>query len=131
MRWRSPLAAASDLEWTCRFSPDARASGCSLRCPRPRHGGRTGEHRGRRTRLIGVAGVSTNLVKTMELQMKLPARMKAAEIDIHLAKIATGTFNRALFVCEDFAGQSDHPSNALVGRHRDLGGYPGYPHPRT
>ena len=40
-------------------------------------------------RLIGLAGVSTNLVKTMELQKKLPARMKAAEIDLQLAKIAT------------------------------------------
>jgi type II restriction enzyme len=40
-------------------------------------------------RLIGLAGVSTNLVKTMELQKKLPARMKAAEVDLQLAKIAT------------------------------------------
>jgi hypothetical protein len=40
-------------------------------------------------RLIGLAGVSTNLVKTMELQKKVPARMKAAEVDLQLAKIAT------------------------------------------
>lgn len=40
-------------------------------------------------RLIGLSGVSTNLVKTMELEKKLPARMKAAEVDLQLAKIAT------------------------------------------
>jgi type II restriction enzyme len=40
-------------------------------------------------RLIGLAGVSTNLVKCMELEKKLPARMKAAEVDPQLAKIAT------------------------------------------
>ncbi len=39
-------------------------------------------------RLIGLAGVPTNLVKTME-RGKLPARMKAAEVDLQLAKIAT------------------------------------------
>jgi XamI restriction endonuclease len=39
-------------------------------------------------RLIGLAGVSTNLVKCMELEKKLPARMNAAEIDLELAKIA-------------------------------------------
>ena len=39
-------------------------------------------------RLIGLAGVSTNLVKCMELEKKLPVRMKAAEVDLHLAKIA-------------------------------------------
>src|ERR1700691_4628025 len=39
-------------------------------------------------RLIGLAGVSTNLVKSMELQKKLPARMDAAEGDLQLGKIA-------------------------------------------
>jgi type II restriction enzyme len=39
-------------------------------------------------RLIGLAGVSTNVVKTMELEKKLPVRMKAAELDLQLAKIA-------------------------------------------
>jgi type II restriction enzyme len=39
-------------------------------------------------RLIGLAGVSTNVVKTMELEKKLPIRMKAAELDSQLAKIA-------------------------------------------
>jgi hypothetical protein len=39
-------------------------------------------------RLIGLAGVSTNLVKRMELEKTLPPRMKEAEIDVQLAKIA-------------------------------------------
>jgi hypothetical protein len=39
-------------------------------------------------RLIGLAGVSTNVVKTMELDKRLPVRMKAAELDLQLAKIA-------------------------------------------
>ena len=39
-------------------------------------------------RLIGLACVPTNLVKCMELEKKLPARMKAAEVDLQLAKIA-------------------------------------------
>jgi type II restriction enzyme len=39
-------------------------------------------------RLVGLAGVSTNLVKTMEILKKIPARMKAAEVDLQLAKIA-------------------------------------------
>ena len=41
-----------------------------------------------RDRLIGLAGVSTNLVKCMDLEKKFPVRMKAAEVDLHLAKIA-------------------------------------------
>ena len=40
-------------------------------------------------RLIGLAGVSSNLVKSMELAKKLPPRMKTAEVDLQLAKIAT------------------------------------------
>src|SRR5207245_5086434 len=40
-------------------------------------------------RLIGLAGISTNLVKTMELEKKLPARMKGAEVDLQLGKIAS------------------------------------------
>lgn len=39
-------------------------------------------------RLIGLAGVSTNLVKTMEEKTRLPARMPSAKIDAELAKIA-------------------------------------------
>jgi len=38
-------------------------------------------------RLIGLAGVSTNLVKCMELEKKLPARMRTTEVDLQLAKI--------------------------------------------
>ena len=40
-------------------------------------------------RLIGLAGVPTNLVKSMELEKKLPPRMTSADIDQELAKIAT------------------------------------------
>ena len=40
-------------------------------------------------RLIGLAGVSKNLVKSIEIDKKLPPRMPAAEIDLQLAKIAT------------------------------------------
>jgi type II restriction enzyme len=38
-------------------------------------------------RLIGLAGVSTNLVKCMELDKKLPPRMPPDEIDRHFAKM--------------------------------------------
>lgn len=40
-------------------------------------------------RLIGLASVSTHLVKCMELEKKFPARMAAASIDTELKKIAT------------------------------------------
>lgn len=46
-------------------------------------------------RLIGLAKVSTNLVKCMELQKKLPARMSAAAADAELARIATIIENMA------------------------------------
>jgi type II restriction enzyme len=39
-------------------------------------------------RLIGLAGVSTTLVKCMELEKRLPARMSGAAVDAELAKIA-------------------------------------------
>jgi hypothetical protein len=39
-------------------------------------------------RLIGLAGVSTTLVKCMELEKKLPARMPSAAVDADLLKIA-------------------------------------------
>ncbi|MDD5203859.1 MAG: XamI family restriction endonuclease [Desulfobacterales bacterium] len=39
-------------------------------------------------RLIGLAGVSTNFVKCMELKKKLPSRMLAASADAELARIA-------------------------------------------
>lgn len=38
-------------------------------------------------RLIGLAGVSTTLVKCMELEQRLPARMPSSEIDADLKKI--------------------------------------------
>ncbi|MCC6346033.1 MAG: XamI family restriction endonuclease [Nitrospirales bacterium] len=40
-------------------------------------------------RLIGLSGISSNLVKCMEIEKKLPVRMAAATIDTELAKIAT------------------------------------------
>lgn len=40
-------------------------------------------------RLIGLAGVSTTLVKSMELDKKLPARMSVAEADAQLVKIGS------------------------------------------
>lgn len=40
-------------------------------------------------RLIGLAGVSTNVVKSMESEGKLPPRMSAIELDVHLVKIGT------------------------------------------
>jgi len=40
-----------------------------------------------RDRLIGLAGVTPNLVKTMEIQKKLPVRMKAPELIDNLQKI--------------------------------------------
>jgi hypothetical protein len=39
-------------------------------------------------RLIGLAGVPTNLVKSMELARKLPPRMRPEDVDRELAKIA-------------------------------------------
>lgn len=39
-------------------------------------------------RLIGLSGVSTNLVKRMELEKKFPPRMSAADADAELARIA-------------------------------------------
>ncbi len=39
-------------------------------------------------RLIGLAGVPANLVKSMELEKKLPARMRATDVDAELGKIA-------------------------------------------
>lgn len=39
-------------------------------------------------RLIGLAGVSPTLVRSMELDKRLPIRMSASEADIHLTKIA-------------------------------------------
>lgn len=40
-------------------------------------------------RLIGLAGVSTNLVKCMEIAKELPSRMSATDIDTQLGKIGT------------------------------------------
>lgn len=40
-------------------------------------------------RLIGLAGVSPSMVRRMENEQKLPVRMKTAEVDLELGKIAT------------------------------------------
>ncbi len=40
-------------------------------------------------RLIGLAGVSDNLVKSIEIDKRLPPRMAAADIDVQLEKIGT------------------------------------------
>jgi type II restriction enzyme len=40
-------------------------------------------------RLIGLAGVAANLVRRMELERRLPIRMKESEVGLQLAKIAT------------------------------------------
>lgn len=66
-------------------------------------------------RLIGLAGVSTNLVKSMELK-KLPPRMAASLIDIELAKIATIIEKMAdpdIFV---WLGRKETPTEAEVHR---------------
>jgi type II restriction enzyme len=40
-------------------------------------------------RLIGLAGVSASMVKRLEIQQKLPVKMKPAQVDVELAKITT------------------------------------------
>ena len=40
-------------------------------------------------RLIGLAGVSTNLIKSMEVDKRLPPRMSTAEADAQLVKVAS------------------------------------------
>ena len=42
-----------------------------------------------RDRLIGLAGVSPNLVKSMEVDERLPSRMKSAELQADMQKIGT------------------------------------------
>jgi type II restriction enzyme len=67
-------------------------------------------------RLIGLAGVSTNLVKCMELKKKLPDRMKAADIDLQLAKIASIIEKMAdpdIFV---WLGRKEPPTEAEIHR---------------
>jgi hypothetical protein len=39
-------------------------------------------------RLVGLAGVSSNLVKSMEVEKRIPVRMAVVELDLQLAKIA-------------------------------------------
>jgi hypothetical protein len=67
-------------------------------------------------RLIGLAGVSPNLVKCMEQRKKLPAQMKAEEVDLQLAKIATIIGKMAdpdIFI---WLGRKEPPSRTEVHR---------------
>jgi hypothetical protein len=67
-------------------------------------------------RLIGLAGVSPNLVRCMELEKKLPGRMNVAEIDLQLAKIASIIEKMAdpdIFV---WLGRVDPPTEAEIHR---------------
>ena len=67
-------------------------------------------------RLIGLAGVSTNVVKTMELDKRLPVRMKAAELDLQLAKIAAIIEKMAdpdIFV---WLGRKERPTETEIHR---------------
>ena len=67
-------------------------------------------------RLIGLAGVSTNVVKTMELEKRLPVRMKEAELDLQLAKIAAIIEKMAdpdIFV---WLGRKEQPTETEIHR---------------
>jgi hypothetical protein len=67
-------------------------------------------------RLIGLAGVSANLVKCMELEKRLPVRMSAANVDRELKQIAAIIEKMAdpdIFV---WLGRKDSPIDAEVHR---------------
>ena len=67
-------------------------------------------------RLIGLAGISPNLVKSMELKTKLPPRMKSNDIDRELAKIATIIEKMAdpdIFI---WLGRKEPPTEAEIHR---------------
>ncbi|MBK5290085.1 MAG: XamI family restriction endonuclease [Acidobacteriia bacterium] len=67
-------------------------------------------------RLIGLSRVSKNLVKSMELGKKLPARMPVTEIDLQLAKIAAIVEKMAdpdIFV---WLGRNEPPSETEIHR---------------
>lgn len=67
-------------------------------------------------RLIGLAGVSTNLVKCMELKKRLPERMDSASIDSQLAKISGIIEKMAdpdIFV---WLGRKEAPTEAEIHR---------------
>lgn len=67
-------------------------------------------------RLIGLAGVSPNLVKSMEDKKRLPPRMNSADIDCELAKI-TGIIEKMadpdIFI---WLGVKTHPTEAEIHR---------------
>ena len=67
-------------------------------------------------RLIGLAGISPNLVKSIELKAKLPPRMKSNDIDRELAKIATIIEKMAdpdIFI---WLGRKEPPTEAEIHR---------------
>ena len=67
-------------------------------------------------RLIGLAGVSTNLVRSMELEKKLPPRMASSDIDRDLAKIAVIIEKMAdpdIFI---WLGRKETPTEAEIHR---------------
>jgi len=67
-------------------------------------------------RLIGLAGVSTNLVRCMELKERLPNRMPTADIDLELARIGDViemTADPDIFV---WLGRKRSPTRAEIQR---------------
>jgi type II restriction enzyme len=67
-------------------------------------------------RLIGLAGVPTNLVKSMELEKKLPPHMTSSDIDRELAKIASIIENMAdpdIFI---WLGRKELPTETEIYR---------------
>ena len=67
-------------------------------------------------RLIGLSGVSPNLVKAMELERKLPSRLEVAQVDLQLSKIAAIIEKMAdpdIFV---WLGRKEPPCDAEVYR---------------
>src|SRR5699024_6808185 len=67
-------------------------------------------------RLIGLAGVSQNLVKTMEKRRKLPPRMPLPDVKSDLEKISVTIEKMAdpdIFV---WLGKADHPTKRQIYR---------------
>ena len=67
-------------------------------------------------RLIGLSGVSPNLVKSIELERKLPSRLEVAQVDLQLSKIAAIIEKMAdpdIFV---WLGRNEPPSDTEAHR---------------
>ncbi|MGP8175520.1 MAG: XamI family restriction endonuclease [Terracidiphilus sp.] len=67
-------------------------------------------------RLIGLAGVSPNLVRSMEVGKKLPAKMREAEIDIQLRKIVSILLKMADPDILIWLGRRDLPTDTEIHR---------------